>query len=130
MLFCMITRPNELSSVLALCLNCSKFGHLMLWLIHRLVQSIVSDEKKKLGGFVGAQDSFTHCFKSNTPERWNWNLYLAPLWCLGVIVRYGILFPIRVVLLAVGWIIFMVLFFPIHMALKGHDTLRKQLEVQ
>jgi hypothetical protein len=34
----------------------------------------------------------------------------------------------RVVLLAVGWIIFMALFFPIHMALKGHDTLRKQLE--
>jgi glycerol-3-phosphate O-acyltransferase 3/4 len=41
-------------------------------------------------------DSFTRCFKSNTPEPWNWNLYLAPLWCLGVIVRYGILFPIRV----------------------------------
>jgi hypothetical protein len=40
-------------------------------------------------------DSFTRCFKSNTPEPWNWNLYLAPLWCLGVIVRYGILFPIR-----------------------------------
>jgi hypothetical protein len=49
----MITRPNELSSVLALCLNCSKFGHIMLWLIHRLAQSIVSDEKNKLGGFAG-----------------------------------------------------------------------------
>ncbi|CAM6037170.1 unnamed protein product [Sphagnum compactum] len=73
-------------------------------------------------------DSFTRCFKSNAPEPWNWNLYLAPLWCLGVIVRYCILFPIRVVLLTVGWIIFLGLFFPIHIALKGHDTLRKQLE--
>jgi glycerol-3-phosphate O-acyltransferase 3/4 len=35
----------------------------------------------------------------------------------------------RVVLLTVGWIIFLGLFFPIHIALKGHDTVRKQLEV-
>jgi hypothetical protein len=32
------------------------------------------------------------------------------------------------VLLTVGWIIFLGLFFPIHIALKGHDTVRKQLE--
>lgn len=108
MLFCMITRPNELSSVLALCPNCSKFGHIMLWLIHRLVQSIVSDEKKKLGGYAGPQDSFTRCFKSNTPEPWNWNLYLAPLWCLGVIVRYGILFPIRSLFFLFGFFSFQV----------------------
>ncbi|OAE20071.1 hypothetical protein AXG93_2584s1550 [Marchantia polymorpha subsp. ruderalis] len=41
-------------------------------------------------------DSFTRCFKSNQTEPWNWNIYLFPLWCLGVIVRYGILFPISV----------------------------------
>lgn len=41
------------------------------------------------------QDSFTRCFKSNPPEPWNWNIYLFPLWCLGVVVRYGVLFPIR-----------------------------------
>ena len=41
------------------------------------------------------QDTFTRCFKSNAPEPWNWNLYLFPLWVMGVIVRYGILFPIR-----------------------------------
>ncbi|KAF5758835.1 putative glycerol-3-phosphate 1-O-acyltransferase [Helianthus annuus] len=40
------------------------------------------------------QDSFTRCFKSNPPEPWNWNVYLFPLWCLGVVVRYGILFPV------------------------------------
>ncbi|KAL4556021.1 hypothetical protein LXL04_038656 [Taraxacum kok-saghyz] len=40
-------------------------------------------------------DSFTRCFKSNPPEPWNLNIYiyLFPLWCLGVVVRYGILFP-------------------------------------
>lgn len=35
----------------------------------------------------------------------------------------------RVVLLLLGWIIFLGLFFPVHMALKGHETLRGQLEV-
>ncbi|KAG6778045.1 hypothetical protein POTOM_017890 [Populus tomentosa] len=41
-------------------------------------------------------DSFTRCFKSNPPEPWNWNVYLFLLWCCGVVIRYGILFPVRV----------------------------------
>jgi hypothetical protein len=45
--------------------------------------------------FVTMQDSFTRCFKSNSPEPWNWNVYLFPLWCFGVVIRYGILFPLR-----------------------------------
>ncbi|GKV23903.1 hypothetical protein SLEP1_g33580 [Rubroshorea leprosula] len=40
-------------------------------------------------------DSFTRCFKSNPPEPWNWNVYLFPLWCCGVVIRYFILFPVR-----------------------------------
>ncbi|MFQ6630366.1 hypothetical protein Gotur_006488 [Gossypium turneri] len=40
-------------------------------------------------------DSFTRCFKSNPPEPWNWNVYLFPLWCCGVVIRYLILFPVR-----------------------------------
>jgi glycerol-3-phosphate O-acyltransferase 3/4 len=83
-----------------------------------------------LGEGAGAiiDDSFTRCFKSNAPEPWNWNVYLFPLWVCGVFIRYCILFPIRVVLLAVGWIIFLGLFFPVHFALRGHDTLRGQIE--
>ncbi|KAB5561522.1 hypothetical protein DKX38_006479 [Salix brachista] len=34
------------------------------------------------------QDSFTRCFKSNPPEPWNWNVYLFPLRCCGVVIRY------------------------------------------
>lgn len=45
--------------------------------------------------FTHMQDSFTRCFKSNSPEPWNWNIYLFPLWCFGVVIRYGILFPLR-----------------------------------
>ncbi|KAH9694416.1 glycerol-3-phosphate acyltransferase 9 [Citrus sinensis] len=74
-------------------------------------------------------DSFTRCFKSNQPEPWNWNIYLFPLWCFGVVFRYFILFPLRVIVLTIGWIIFLSSFIPVHSLLKGHDKLRKKLEV-
>ncbi|GAY46118.1 hypothetical protein CUMW_094530 [Citrus unshiu] len=73
-------------------------------------------------------DSFTRCFKSNQPEPWNWNIYLFPLWCFGVVFRYFILFPLRVIVLTIGWIIFLSSFIPVHSLLKGHDKLRKKLE--
>ncbi|KAJ7563973.1 hypothetical protein O6H91_03G132600 [Diphasiastrum complanatum] len=73
-------------------------------------------------------DSFTRCFKSNISEPWNWNIYLFPLWCLGVVFRHTILFPIRLLLLAIGWVIFLACFYPIHMLLKGHDNIRQKLE--
>eukprot|EP00245_Coleochaete_scutata_P012610 TRINITY_DN4912_c0_g1_i1.p1 TRINITY_DN4912_c0_g1~~TRINITY_DN4912_c0_g1_i1.p1 ORF type:complete len:467 (+),score=85.52 TRINITY_DN4912_c0_g1_i1:239-1639(+) len=73
-------------------------------------------------------DSFTRCFKSNTPEPWNWNLYLFPLWCIGVGVRYLILFPLRLLLLISGWILFLALFIPVHLILKPYDKLRRYLE--
>eukprot|EP00250_Pteridium_aquilinum_P011553 c20148_g1_i1 orf=7-909(-) len=73
-------------------------------------------------------DTFTRCFKSNPPEPWNWNLYLFPLWCCGVLVRYLLLFPLRVLLLAVGWVLFLALFLPVHSILRGHDHLRQTLE--
>jgi hypothetical protein len=70
---------------------------------------MLSDKKRVIficSFLLFMQDSFTRCFKSNSPEPWNWNIYLFPLWCLGVVVRYGILFPLRY------------LFFPsIHLAL-------------
>ncbi|KAI8025414.1 Glycerol-3-phosphate acyltransferase 9 [Camellia lanceoleosa] len=73
-------------------------------------------------------DSFTRCFKSIPPEPWNWNVYLFPFWCLGVVVRYLILFPMRVLVLTIGWIVFLAAYFPVHVLLKGHDKLRKNLE--
>ncbi|KAK4757162.1 hypothetical protein SAY87_007289 [Trapa incisa] len=73
-------------------------------------------------------DSFTRCFKSIPPEFWNWNIYLFPLWCFGVLVRHLILFPARVLILTIGWIIFLSSFIPVHLLLKGHDTLRRKLE--
>ncbi|XP_078437390.1 glycerol-3-phosphate acyltransferase 9 [Wolffia australiana] len=73
-------------------------------------------------------DSFTRCFKSNPPEPWNWNVYLFPLWCLGVIVRYGILFPVRVVVLAVGWIAFFAAFLPVHFLMSERSSIKRKIE--
>ncbi|KAL5721065.1 glycerol-3-phosphate 1-O-acyltransferase [Ranunculus cassubicifolius] len=73
-------------------------------------------------------DSFTRCFKSNPPEPWNWNIYLFPLWCLGVVVRYGILFPVRFLVLLIGWIIFLPSFYSVRFLLKGNDKLQRKLE--
>ena len=40
-------------------------------------------------------DSFLRCFQGVSGDPWNWNLYLFPLWFLGLILRYLILFPLR-----------------------------------
>jgi glycerol-3-phosphate O-acyltransferase 3/4 len=73
-------------------------------------------------------DTFTKCFKSNTPDPWNWNLYLFPLWCLGVLVRYGLLFPVRCLSLLLGFALFFAAFLPVHFLLP-HEP-RKQCERQ
>ncbi|KAM0846091.1 hypothetical protein ACQ4PT_055902 [Festuca glaucescens] len=73
-------------------------------------------------------DSFTRCFKSNSPEPWNWNIYLFPLWCLGVVIRYGLLFPLRALTLLLGWLAFFAAFFPVHFLMKGQSKLKRKIE--
>ncbi|CAA7024999.1 unnamed protein product [Microthlaspi erraticum] len=87
----------------------------------------ISPTLTEAGGAI-VDDSFTRCFKSNPPEPWNWNIYLFPLWCFGVVVRYCILFPLRCFTLAFGWFIFLSTFIPLHSLLKGHDRLSKKIE--
>jgi hypothetical protein len=57
-------------------------------------------------------DSFTRCFKSKKVVKWNWNCYLWPTWALGVVVRYCILFPIRLTTLLLGFVLVMLLMMP------------------
>ena len=40
-------------------------------------------------------DSFLRCFQGQSSDPWNWNIYLFPLWAVGLAVRYVILFPLR-----------------------------------
>lgn len=46
-------------------------------------------------GAAVVDDSFLRCFKTLADEPWNWNVYLYPLWAVGVVVRNCILFPLR-----------------------------------
>eukprot|EP01136_Pigoraptor_vietnamica_P006670 Opistho-1_new@39864 len=52
------------------------------------------------------QDSFTRCFESRPSHPWNWNFYLMPLYVIGVFVRYCILFPLRLVCVLLGFLLF------------------------
>ncbi|KAK9803255.1 hypothetical protein WJX72_000102 [[Myrmecia] bisecta] len=63
-------------------------------------------------------DSFLRCFTSASSDPWNWNIYLFPIWLVGLVVRYLILFPLRLVLLIGGFILFFIAFFTVHYALK------------
>jgi len=56
----------------------------------------------KDGMSVIVSDEFTNCFLSSNPRPWNWNPYLYVGWILGILIRYGILFPLRAFCLLIG----------------------------
>jgi len=64
-------------------------------------------------------DSFWRCFAMNDPEPWNWNIYLFPLWCCGVLLRYFLLFPLRLTILLVGHLIHGLLFAAMSVLMKN-----------
>merc|ERR1719453_1360995 len=72
-------------------------------------------------------DSFSCCFQSQPYEPWNWNFYLFPLWCVGVVVRHCFLFPIRLLSLLLGMLVFILAFAAAH-NLVIDDKRRRALE--
>ncbi|KAG2502083.1 hypothetical protein HYH03_000575 [Edaphochlamys debaryana] len=72
-------------------------------------------------------DSFNKCFTSTRPEPWNWNIYLWPIWVVGVILRYLVLFPIRALMILLGFNSLMGCFLLLELALpKGPFKMRVQ----
>ena len=55
-------------------------------------------------------DSFWRCFEHNHPEERNWNFYLFPPWLVGVVIRWTVLLPLRILLLVLAWLLFIPLF--------------------
>ncbi|KAI7837992.1 hypothetical protein COHA_008174 [Chlorella ohadii] len=72
-------------------------------------------------GAALVDDSFLRCFKTLADEPWNWNVYLYPLWAVGVVVRNCILFPLRLIILLLGFVIFVAGFAAVGAVLKGHS---------
>ncbi len=65
------------------------------------------------GAAAMVDDSFLRCFTTAPPDPWNWNLYLFPAWVLGVVLRWAVLFPLRLTLLLTSLGGFLVVFFTI-----------------
>lgn len=57
------------------------------------------------GASAFVDDSFTRCFKPAKRVPWNWNVYLFPAWLLGVVVRYSVLFPLRCLVVIIGFLL-------------------------
>ena len=79
----------------------------------------LKEESRVAGALLGAateavlegmdaigEDDFWKCFEKRPVVPWNWNAFLFSMWVLGVMFRYFVLFPIRVLILAIGWILF------------------------
>lgn len=43
------------------------------------INSVLTDAASAM-----VDDSFLRCFTSASPDPWNWNFYLAPMWCVCV----------------------------------------------
>ena len=71
-------------------------------------------------------DSFTRCFKSQKRQSWNWNAYLWPAWAIGFLFRYLILFPLRLFVLALGFLTVGTLFPLVKVASLFTDTRRAE----
>ena len=68
-------------------------------------------------------DSFNRCFEDTPPERWNWGHLFLP-YCIGVLVRYFVLFPIRLAILLVGVMSLLVIFFIVKVSPCGCTVAR------
>lgn len=81
------------------------------------------------GAAAIVDDSFNKCFTSAYADPWNWNAYLFPAWLIGVVFRYFILFPIRLVVLLIMHMMFFIAFFGVGAVMKPGKK-RKALELQ
>jgi len=73
-------------------------------------------------------DNFWRCFESKKPKAWNWNIYLWPVWAAGVVFRYFVLFPIRLVVFLLGWVLFFIGMFTVHFMLDKESPKRQHYE--
>lgn len=76
------------------------------------------------------QDDFTKCFRESDSEPWNWNIYLFVLWSIGICIRYFILFPLRLIALSSGFILFAMLIIPLQCFFSSSSSFRKAMERQ
>ena len=73
-------------------------------------------------------DTFNKCFTFTDTPAWNWNFYLFPMWCVGVLIRYLVLFPLRLTFVVLATILFLVTFTAVHSFAPNRNNFRVKLE--
>ena len=73
-------------------------------------------------------DTFNKCFTFTERPAWNWNFYLFPMWVCGVAIRYGVLFPLRLVFIVTSTVIFLLTFTAAHSLAPNAGNFRVKLE--
>ena len=94
-------------------------------ILNAFLQQVVKASSDGVASAV--DDSFSCCFESQPYEPWNWNFYLFPLWCVGFVVRYVFLFPVRLVSLILGMLLCLILW-SIADVVITNNTKRKEVE--
>jgi len=61
-------------------------------------------------------------------DPWNWNAYLFPAWCLGVVLRNCVLFPVRITLLLLANLLLLPVFFSLGLFMKRNSPKRQAYE--
>jgi glycerol-3-phosphate O-acyltransferase 3/4 len=74
------------------------------------------------------EDEFSRCFKRTPVPAWNWNVYLFLPWVFGVVIRYGILLPLRVLCLVSGSVLFALAFSITKWLYRRNPERRHELE--
>eukprot|EP00703_Trepomonas_sp_PC1_P001355 JAP95251.1 Lysophosphatidic acid acyltransferase [Trepomonas sp. PC1] len=83
-----------------------------------------------MGDFANTmiQDSFTECFKSHRRNSWNTTPFLYFLYCIGVVIRYGFLLPLRMLIFFATVVISAVLLILIEVLIP-HSKFKKTLQL-
>jgi len=75
------------------------------------------------------EDDFSVCFKKEVEQPWNFTWYLMLAWILGIVFRYCILCPLRIIVLLGGFGIFMLGISITGVIYKDDPVKRNQIEI-
>ena len=61
------------------------------------------------------QDTFLPCFEPQGYHHWNWAFHLFVPWLVGIVLRFFILLPLRIIILLLGVLLFSIMFFAVQL---------------
>jgi hypothetical protein len=126
--------PSHALTVITVCKHQQRAPHVLVLAIHIMICSCSAKLLETSDLMTDAadaliDDSFFRCFTSAPPDPWNWNWYLFPQWAVGCVLRYCIIFPIRLTLLLIAMALALVFFFTVQAVLRVRTPFIASLDV-